>query len=234
MNAQPIYRADGGLLGVEMLLRLGDVPALDVIAAAESMGRLVELEWAIIRHCIRQAAEFPDVGCVHINVTTGTLARRGGEVEIVQMLERYNVEPTRICFELSERSDLVGSFESASTLSVLSKMGIGFSIDDFGVGFNHLHVARLIAINSLKVDQSIVHAACRGGDIDARGRARRLLLGLNLLARELGAELILEGIEDTAEHQLMFAMNCAGQGYHLGRPVPLSEVLRVSRIHEVA
>ncbi len=150
------------------------------------------------------------------------------------LVDASGIDPARLTIELSERERINDRHSAAKALRSLKKIGVCFAIDDFGVGFNHLSTVNSIPIHCLKIDQSIVHAVTRGETEEERERAKRLVLGTKLLATSLSAELVLEGIEGPDEKTLMADLECAGQGFFLGRPVPIEKLILPGKLRSVA
>lgn len=234
MYVQPILRADGSLHGVEALLRVPGYGPLQVLAHADRLSRLPELEFAVLTACVRIAAKRPDLGVVHINSSWKTLTEPGIATHLNALVSAAAIDPKRLSIELSEREFIAESEKAVAALKALKAVGVCFAIDDFGVGYNHLSTVTAIPIQCLKIDQSIVHAVTRGETAEQQERARRLVIGSQMLANSLDATFVIEGIEGTDERDLMVDLDCAGQGFFLGYPVPVEELILPGRLRSVA
>ena len=98
-------------------------------------------------------------------------------------------------------------------LEQLSDAGIELSLDDFGTGYSSLSYIQRFPVTSLKIDQSFIKRL--GGAQD--GEIVRAVVGL---ARNLGLEVVAEGIETVMQLDQLKALGCdQGQGYYFSEPV---------------
>lgn len=234
LHLQPILKADGALYGVEALLRVPKHCPVKVLSASDVFGMRSEVEMAVLASCIKIAEAIPGLGAVHVNVSWKTLIDPKIGASLDAMFSASGLHPSRLIVELSEREKIADQNRASKALQALSRMGVCFAIDDFGVGFNHLSTITSIPIRTLKVDRSIVHAVTRAATPDERERAKRLLLGTKMLSTSLSADFVMEGIEGTDECGLMADLGCAGQGYYLGCPQPVAEMTSLLKIRSAA
>ena len=95
----------------------------------------------------------------------------------------------------------------------------GLSIDDFGTGHSSLAQLRDICFDELKIDRSFVHGALH--DVNARAMYDASLG----LGKQLGMEVVAEGVEDSDDWELVRLTGCElAQGYFIGRPIPASDL----------
>ena len=128
------------------------------------------------------------------------------------------MDPHWLEFELTETAVMRRSDQVSGTMSALAKLGVRFSLDDFGTGFSSfVHLSRL-PISLLKIDKSFVDGVTAGGD-------NGLVQAMISLAHELGLEVVAEGVEQAAQLKLLegFGANQV-QGYLISKPLPLAEL----------
>jgi EAL domain-containing protein (putative c-di-GMP-specific phosphodiesterase class I) len=115
--------------------------------------------------------------------------------------------------EITE-SVVMGNTETATMMfKQLRALGVQLSIDDFGTGYSSLSYLHRFPLNYLKIDRSFVDRMTSDGD-DA------IVKTIATLARNLGMEVIAEGIETEEQHKLLKDLGCEyGQGYLFSRPV---------------
>ena len=108
------------------------------------------------------------------------------------------------------------------TQRILSEMhawGLKLAIDDFGTGYSSLSRLKHLPVDILKIDRSFVSRVDE--DIDNANMVRAMID----LAQNLGMTPLAEGIETQSEVEFLVENGCPfGQGYHLGRPMPASEI----------
>ena len=110
--------------------------------------------------------------------------------------------------------------EAATTMfRQLRALGVQLSIDDFGTGYSSLSYLHRFPVNYLKIDRSFVS---RMTDENDNAEIVRTIV---TLARNLGMEVIAEGVETQEQHEQLKALGCEyGQGYLFSRPVDTAAV----------
>ncbi len=89
-------------------------------------------------------------------------------------------------------------------------------LDDFGTGDSGLSLLSELPVDGIKIDRSFTAALDQDRSRTAVNQA------MTQLCRELGINVIAEGIETEAQQQRLIGMRCNfGQGYLFGRPAPL-------------
>ncbi|HEU0016485.1 MAG TPA: EAL domain-containing protein, partial [Longimicrobium sp.] len=116
--------------------------------------------------------------------------------------------PGRLRLEVTE-SVLVDNVDAAAaTLRRLKELGARIYMDDFGTGYSSLAALHRLPLDGVKVDRSFV----RGLDGDARSRG--VLRAVMALARELGLEVVVEGVEEQRQMEALRELGCGfAQGY---------------------
>jgi len=101
-------------------------------------------------------------------------------------------------------------------LTELRSMGMSIAIDDFGTGYSSLSYLDMLPLNKVKIDRSFVR------DLTKAPKKLKLLRGVVHLARELGLEVVVEGVETEDQLVMISDNNCADiiQGYIFGTPMP--------------
>ena len=94
------------------------------------------------------------------------------------------------------------------------------SIDDFGTGHSSLAQLRDVPFDQLKIDRSFVHGAHHNETL------RAIFFASLGLAKELGMEVVAEGVEDAADWAFLQRTECdLAQGYLIARPMPADQIL---------
>jgi EAL domain-containing protein (putative c-di-GMP-specific phosphodiesterase class I) len=134
-------------------------------------------------------------------------------------LDRSGVPPSRLVVEITETVALPVD-QAVRCVEALRARGCLLALDDFGVGFSSLYYLRKLPVDFLKIDGTFVRTLVEDP------QNREIVKALANLARGLGRETIAEWVEDEATLQLARELGVDyAQGYYLGRPLPLSEIL---------
>lgn len=215
MVYQPIVERNSGVIvGVEALARFALAPqrAPDRwFEEATEIGLGTELQLMAVARALPALDQLPDDVYVAVNVDPTTASSPG----LAEIVERWPAE--RIVIELTEHAPASDYPSLREALDAFRRSGVRIAVDDAGAGFASLRHILELAPDIIKLDISIVR------DIDTEASHRALASALVGFAREMGTELVAEGVE-TAEEAL--ALDALGirlmQGYYLARPGPQS------------
>ncbi len=231
VHYQPAVRLrDGAVVGVEALVRwpagAGErVSPERFVRVAEERGLAARLT----EHVLRQVArDFPRLhsalGCplrLAINLSPGELALCGAADRLVRLVRDLGLDPTALEFEITERTLLVDAETVADNLRRLGEAGIRFAMDDFGTGYSSLVYLKRFPFDRLKLDRTFV----RGLPEDGENRA--IVAAVLSLARNLGLEVLAEGVETEVQRSYLRGLGChEAQGYLFAPPLPPEDLIR--------
>jgi diguanylate cyclase (GGDEF)-like protein len=139
---------------------------------------------------------------------------------VVRMIESSGLDPAMLCFELTE-SAAIGNLNRAEELMRrLRKLGCNIALDDFGTGLSSLAYLRTLPIGMLKIDGSFVR------DVLKDPRAESMVQAIAQLARSMSLTTVAEYVETDEIRTRITALGVDyGQGFAIGRPVPLVDVV---------
>lgn len=224
----------GRIVGLEALIRWNHprrgllMPEI-FVHIAERTGSIAALGRWVIEHACKQLKEWRELGIappiLAINVSA---AEMNGHPEyerfLAETLERWAIPPGDIELELTESILVQITRAHSDTLRHIRDMGSSISIDDFGTGYSSLSYLSAYPINRLKIAQQFV-LNIPGSESDMV--ITKATLGL---ARELGVEVVAEGIQTKAQLDFLVSAGCeVGQGFYFSQPVNaerVSELLR--------
>jgi diguanylate cyclase (GGDEF)-like protein len=217
----------GRVEGVEALLRWrhperGLVPPLDFIPLAEQTGVIKPLTAWVLDEALRQCSEWRDHGLdlgVAVNLSVRNLLDVELPSSIWELLRRHEVPPAKLELEITEGTIVADQVRALDVLSRLNDMGVGLSVDDFGTGYSSLSYLKDLPVRELKIDRRFINNMAEDGD-DAFIVRSTIDLG-----RNLGLEVVAEGVETEAVWDQLALLGCdIAQGYYLSRPVPAAEL----------
>jgi len=225
---QPILDlSNSRVVGCESLIRWnhpenGLVLPMDFIGLAEETGLIVPMGLWIIEDAIRASLRFHelsnDYSFISINLSARQFAPIGLIENIKAIFDRYQVNPGRIKFEITESVLLANPLATASSLHDLKSLGADIAIDDFGTGYSSFSYLHQFPIDALKIDKSFV------SKILYDTKSREIIKSICNLAKEIGLSTVAEGVETIEEHQILLNMGVNfGQGYLYAKPMPEAE-----------
>ncbi|MDF1720054.1 MAG: EAL domain-containing protein [Minwuia sp.] len=219
----------GEMVGAEALARwvhptIGTISPGEFIPAAEETGLISSLsDWIFEQACrtIRswQGTAMANVS-IALNLSAIQLFKQDIAADIQRLLERYELAPAQLEFEVTETAALNHVSSAMEKLAALRDMGIKVAIDDFGTGYSSLALATGLPSDSLKIDLSFV-AGMLSSPTDAAAVNATIAL-----AHSLGKLAIAEGVETDEQRVHLLNLNCdQAQGYLFSRPLPAADVL---------
>jgi EAL domain-containing protein (putative c-di-GMP-specific phosphodiesterase class I) len=138
-----------------------------------------------------------------------------------------DLDPGRLILEVSENVAAANLEDCERLAKRLRGLGCGFALDDFGSTFASFRHLRDLPINYLKIDGDLVVTV-------TESRTGQLTIkSLVELAKGLGAETIAEYVSDDQTLEFLREQGVGyAQGYRIGRPRPIDEVLEMHATHE--
>ena len=206
----------------------GIVSPAAFIPLAEECGLIGPIgEW-VLREACRQGRAWQLAGLPSLRIAVNVAAaqfRSGNLVETIRRaLADAQFEPRLLEVELTESAVMSDPEESIKTLEKLSEMGVLVSVDDFGTGYSSMSYLRRFPIDHLKIDRSFL------SEITARSDDASIVGAIVSLAHNLRLKVIAEGVETTAQLDLLKTLGCDQyQGYQFSPPVPVADFERLMR-----
>lgn len=230
LHYQPKVRlGDGYVAGVEALVRWrhpehGILMPGTFLPVVNRGGRMVELTRSIVDMAGRDLARWRREGLgvpnVAINIPESMLTSRLGLECLGETIERYRLSGDMFTIEITE-DVFVSRAASAIQASVasISELGVRVAFDDFGTGYASLSHLRQFSFDELKIDRSFVN------DIGRSAMGEEIVHAIASLARALGKDIVVEGIETEEQLQFVRAEGCTYvQGYLFSRPLPADQL----------
>jgi len=220
---------DGQIVGLEALVRWrhaerGLLPPSEFVPLAEQSGLIVPLGYWVISRALRDMQALRERGLPPLHMAVNLSFRQFQDSQLLSTLSRLiaerGVDAQWLEFELTEtavmrRSDLV-----QQTMDALGRLGVRFSLDDFGTGFSSFVHLNSLPIALLKIDKSFV------GGMEGREENRKLVHAMINLAHNLHLEVVAEGVETPEQLELLRGFGCDQvQGYLISKPLPLTELV---------
>jgi len=229
LYAQPILDlATDEIVRYEILLRLLDrdgsvIPPGAFLDIADQFG----LSGDIDRWVLRKATEILSDKAVAskglsfaINLSPRTMTDQEFIDLVTEMPAIDVIGPVRLVMEITETAAIYNIHVAKDFLRTLRSQGHEIALDDFGMGFSSFYQLKNLDVDYLKIDGSFVRNLSKD-PVD-----KHLVIAMVHLAESLGKKTIAEFVEDEATLDVLrsIGVDCA-QGFHIGRPRPLGDVL---------
>ncbi|MEX0301240.1 MAG: putative bifunctional diguanylate cyclase/phosphodiesterase [Leisingera sp.] len=235
---QPQICTDTGRVsGFEALARWshpvqGLIPPSTFLPALEEAGLMDRLSQVMLYNALVAIKAWDAAGvhvpAVGVNFATQELRNPGLASRVKWELERFELEPSRLCVEILETvmTDQPDDVVTRNILA-LSELGCQIDLDDFGTGHASIAAVRRFSISRIKIDRSFVMKADQDPD------QQKLISAILTMAERLELETLAEGVETAGEHALLAQLGCGHvQGFGIGRPMPFDQTLDWITAHE--
>lgn len=233
LHYQPIVTlSDQTLVGFEALVRwqhpiLGIISPAKFIPLAEETGLIVAIDqWCLQTVCEQMhqwQQRWPNLPplTISVNLSSHHFFQPNLVKYIQTRLETAKIAPDRLKLEITESTLISDTSLATAVLTELQQLGIQVSMDDFGTGYSSLNYLHQFKFNTLKIDQSFIAL------LKADTEQGAIVQAIITLAHALGMNVVAEGVETSAQHNLLAAMHCEyGQGYLFDRPLTLDDATK--------
>jgi diguanylate cyclase (GGDEF)-like protein len=227
LHAMPMVKLGSNrVVGHELLLRLedGHEPRLgpgEFLPAAERSGLVLEIDRWVAGTAIDALVAHPYPGLrFNVNVSGRTLEDEDYAGFVLDRISAAGVAPGRLGFEITETAAVTNLAAARSLAQKLRASGCRISLDDFGAGFGSFVHLKQLPITGVKIDGEFVRA------IDYGSRDTVLVQGIVDIARGLGVSVVAEWVERATQVDALKRLGVrVAQGFHLGTPEPLRDLL---------
>ncbi|MET0193491.1 MAG: bifunctional diguanylate cyclase/phosphodiesterase, partial [Hyphomicrobiaceae bacterium] len=226
---QPQVGMDGRMSGVEALLRWehpqrGIVDPAQFIPAAEETSLIIPIgHWVLDVACQQLAAWARRPDRRHLSISVNVSVRQFRYPDFVQdvmtLVRQAGIAPGRLKLELTE-SLLADRLDmTVARMRSLKEMGVGLSVDDFGIGYSSLSYLKRLPLDELKVDRAFIK------DILTDRNDAAIAGTIIGLGHSLGLQVVAEGVETVEQRDFLARQGCNRyQGYLFGRPLPIEQL----------
>jgi diguanylate cyclase (GGDEF)-like protein/PAS domain S-box-containing protein len=231
---QPLMNlATGRAYGVEALLRWnrpgkGLVFPDDFIPLAEVTGLIIPIGPWVWRTACEQVRRWQESGLPDLRLAVNLSARQFQQpdvaAQVTRALRETGFPPSLLDLEITESYAMQNPEAAIQTLRELKALGVGLSIDDFGVGHSSLSYLKRLPIDTLKIDRSFIR------DITVDSDAAAIVTAVIAMARTLKLQVVAEGVETEPQRAFLAEQGCdRAQGWLYSRAVPAEECGRLLR-----
>jgi diguanylate cyclase (GGDEF)-like protein len=239
LDAQPILplRANYGRPRFELLIRMvGDrgeiIPPGKFLSAAERYQLMPSIDRWVVRHACETLGPHAkvvgeQVARFAVNLSGHSLQDDSFLEFAIAQIKRNKLPPSVLCFELTETATIGNLVKAQHFIRTLQDLGCQFALDDFGTGVSSLAYLKDLSVNYLKIDGSFVRDAL------ANTRSDSMIKAIAQLAKVMCMETIAEYVETDNLRVRMTELGVDyGQGFAMGKALPLKELLEELAIYE--
>ncbi len=139
---------------------------------------------------------------------------------MVGQFEKADIPPEKICFEITETAAIANLTTATRFMSNLKELGCQFALDDFGSGLSSFAYLKNLPVDLLKIDGMFVR------DIADDPINFAMVKSINEIGQAMGIKTIAEFVENDVIFEMLRELGVDyAQGYGIGRPCPLDELL---------
>lgn len=189
--------------------------------AAERYHLAARVDRWVVTHALRWVVEQQDrIGQCSINLSGQSLGDAAFTTFVLQALARAEVPCSKLCFEITETAAINNLHTAKHFIETLRACGCKISLDDFGSGLSSFAYLRNLPVDVLKIDGQFVR------DIDRDPVSLAMVKSIHEIGCLMGKRTVAEFVESQALVELLQGIGVHyAQGYALGHPVPLAQVL---------
>jgi diguanylate cyclase (GGDEF)-like protein len=217
-------------------IRTREIKGIGVIQApgtfvdlAVELGLIDELTHLVLAEIMKSIDLINETFGHEASISINVAAKQAGNRDFMRAFAE-GLEATgcakRFIVEITEDAFVAKSHFQSEILPLLREIGVGISIDDFGIGYSSLSALADITADEIKIDRSFIT------DIHKRPRSQGILRAIESLSHALGMTVIAEGIETFEELAYLQAATSIryAQGYYFSKPIFLEELGTSTRV----
>lgn len=195
----------------------GMIPPGEFLEIFESNGLIGQLDEYVFR-CVcqyqqKRKATGAERIAISVNLSRGSLFGRNIVQRYKKIADDCGIDPKDVPIEITE-STTVGSQRIKAVADAFYEAGFRLHMDDFGSGHSSLNGLNILHFDVVKLDKSLIdYIGDRNGEL-----ILKYTMGL---AKELGLQLVAEGVENEKQYDFLWENGCDMiQGYYFSKPLP--------------
>lgn len=213
-----------GVVGLEALLRWNldgkFVSPGKFIPIAEKNGYILDIGYLVVEEACKYQRYLSDLGvdiCISINVSARQLLDAEFPKKVSDIVNEVGADVTKMAIEITESTDIGGTdILIEYKLIELRELGFKIHMDDFGTGYSSLGYLRKGMFDTLKIDREFIKTI---GTPDEKDVDRMLITSMIDMARGVGMEVVVEGVETGEQVSFLETTKCdIIQGFVFSKP----------------
>ena len=219
--AEKVHMPGGSVLPAQLFLELIEKdPDLTLSFSA----------W-FIKAAITSAADLTEKSNAHVTLSVNLLPQFASHPffvdQLVSLLEMTGFNPKKLQFEVSE-CQLLTQLGIDNLNRLHDDYGVRLYLANFGIGHANINLLSQVHFDGIELDRSFAAA------IPADDQMLRIVCAIRNLADTLNLNVCAKGIETPEQFDFFDQLKVyKGQGYLIGKPVPMDELLEYIKLYAV-
>lgn len=224
---QPQISVRGKVLGGEALVRWihperGLIPPGKFMGIFERTGLICSLDLNTWELACKKLREWKDMGRTNYHISVNISPKDFYLTDIYKvftgLVEKYEINPRNLRLEITETAVMSDFNKQLVLIQRLQEYGFRVEMDDFGSGYSSLNMLKDMTVDTLKIDMEFLRKT------ENEERSRTILKMIIALSKQLGMEVITEGVETKEHVDFLTDIGCdIFQGYYFAKPMPVKE-----------
>lgn len=227
MYLQPQIKNTGELSGAEAIVRWrhpakGILMPADFIEIIEKRGYIYKLDRYMWEQAAAKLCDWKKRGINNINISVNVSTKDFYYIDLYKaftgLAEKYDIAPDLFNIEITETAFVGDMKMHLAVIKKLREYGFHIEIDDFGSGYSSLNMLKDIEVDILKIDMAFLEETI------TTERTRIIIKSVIAMAKELGMEVITEGVRNEEHVTFLKEAGCdIFQGFYFDRPISVEE-----------
>ena len=197
------------------------------IKAAERYDLMRSVDRWVVRRFFKMVDEHLDemtkLGGFSLNLSGQSVADEDFRAFLKQQITRSPMPRERLGFEITETAMVKDSQEVVHFIEEIRALGCSFYLDDFGSGYASFAYLKDLPVDFIKIDGIFIKELLHDPT------SQTMVKSVTEIAHLMQRRVVAEFVEDQATADLLREIGVDFiQGYHIGRPLPLHEILAIS------
>ena len=217
---------DGGIVAdkikAEVLIRWhdpnrGSVLPQNLIEVAEETGLILPIGRWLLESAMKMLVgwqhSYPELE-LSVNISPRQFFNSNFSEDLLSIVQSTGVDPSSIYLEITETCLFDDQDKAVEEIESLSDIGFNISLDDFGTGYSSLGYLNKFKADVLKIDRVFTEG------LQNEGKKRDVIKSILRIGKELGMDIVFEGIESTPQLEKAFELGCRTfQGFLFSKPL---------------
>lgn len=227
MYLQPQISNTGELSGAEAIVRWrhpskGILMPADFIGIIEKRGYIYKLDRCMWEQAAAKLGDWKKRGIDNISISVNVSTKDFYYVDLYKaftgLAKKYGIAPRLFNIEITETAFIGDMKLHLDVIKKLREYGFHIEIDDFGSGYSSLNMLKDIEVDILKIDMAFLE------ETTTTERTRIIIKAMIAMAKELGMEVITEGVRNEEHVAFLTEAGCdIFQGFYFDRPISVEE-----------